>query len=44
VVLVSACDDGLLRTIGADGSVLRTFKTEQTGVVRARDVKSVQVG
>ena len=31
VVLVSACDDGVLRVIGADGSLVRSFACAQDG-------------
>lgn len=50
VVLASACDDGALRTIGADGSLLREFRpttlTEgaNRSLIRARDCKSAVVG
>ncbi|KAH9260061.1 hypothetical protein BASA81_001833 [Batrachochytrium salamandrivorans] len=49
VVLASACDDGALRTIGADGSLLREFrptlaKGANSNLIRARDCKSAIVG
>ena len=39
VVLISACDDGILRVIGADGSLIRQFGCPQGGErpVRMRD-------
>jgi protein MAK11 len=41
VVLVSGCDDGILRVLGADGSVVRMFQPESK--CRLRDVACLAV-
>ena len=40
VVLITACDDGILRVVGADGSLVRKFE-QSNGRIRLRDVAFV---